>query len=58
MHPWSGVRLQSFRFVRPRYEARQEEILSWLAETHAGSARTAAGDTASFDSAAFLERMK
>lgn len=50
--------LGSFRLVRPRYEARQEEILSWLAETHATAAATAAREPATFDGAAYLERMK
>ena len=58
MHANAVVFLGSFRLVRPRYEARQEEILAWLAETHAAGARASAPNPATFDAAACTERMK
>jgi predicted naringenin-chalcone synthase len=60
----------SFRLVRPRYEARQEDILVWLADVHTraaaaaavASTRTNANPAAdaprAFDEAAFHERIK
>src|SRR5579859_6746702 len=41
-----GVRLDSFRLVRPPYECRQEDALDWLAQAHIqaeNTRRTAAG---------------
>ena len=45
----------SFRLVRPRYEARQEDILAWLVDVHTRAAR-AVDD--GFDEGAFHDRMR
>jgi predicted naringenin-chalcone synthase len=49
--------LTSFRLLRPRYEAPQEEILTWLADIHARAEAAGRGD-AGFDMAAFRARMQ
>jgi predicted naringenin-chalcone synthase len=52
------MRIHSFRLVRPRYEARQEQILAWLADVHTRAARAVARDAHTFDEGAFHDRMK
>jgi predicted naringenin-chalcone synthase len=49
--------LTSFRLLRPRYEARQEEILEWLADVHTRAEATVIGEP-SFDPTTFHARMK
>ena len=50
--------LASFRLLRPRFEATQDEILPWLAEIHARAEATKVRRSAtSFDQAAFRQRM-
>jgi predicted naringenin-chalcone synthase len=50
--------LSSFRLVRPRYVAPQEQILEWLAEVHTRAEAAGAEEPARFDPAAFHARMK
>jgi predicted naringenin-chalcone synthase len=50
--------LSSFRLVRPRYVAPQEQILEWLAEVHTRAEASAAEEPGKFDPAAFHARMK
>jgi predicted naringenin-chalcone synthase len=52
--------LTSFRLLRPRYEARQDEILKWLAEVHTraeGAAHAIQSPQTPFDADAFHSRM-
>jgi predicted naringenin-chalcone synthase len=49
--------LTSFRLLRPRYEAPQDEILTWLAEIHTRAEATRVG-AARFDAGAFRVRMQ
>jgi predicted naringenin-chalcone synthase len=52
--------LTSFRLLRPRYEAPQGDILSWLAEIHTRAERTAhaaSSPETPFDTDAFRSRM-
>jgi predicted naringenin-chalcone synthase len=52
------MRIRSFRIVRPRYEAHQEEILAWLADVHTRAASAMAPEPSAFDEGAFHDRMK
>jgi predicted naringenin-chalcone synthase len=49
--------LTSFRLLRPRYEARQDEILAWLAEIHTRAEITRVGGP-NLDVNAFRARMQ
>jgi predicted naringenin-chalcone synthase len=51
-----GMVLTSFRLLRPRYEAGQEEILAWLADVHTRAEATSAKHD--FDAPAFHARMQ
>ncbi len=50
--------LSSFRLVRPRYEARQEEILAWLADIHTRAESVKLAGAGAFDEPAFRARMQ
>jgi predicted naringenin-chalcone synthase len=58
MQPALRMLVGSFRLLRPRYEARQEDIAAWMADLHTRAEATAASRGAAFDSSAFHTRME
>jgi predicted naringenin-chalcone synthase len=51
------MQIRSFRLVRPRYEARQEDILAWMVDVHT-RAEGALAQGRPFHEGAFHDRMK
>ncbi len=58
MQPHGCMLLTSFQLVRPRSEAPQDEILSWVVDMHTRAAAAAEKTPGGFDSGAFHDRLR